>query len=113
MQALNPEFPNMTTFSQENLEREMNVGNWNILVPTGRENKLMMPLIAASEKGRGQTESLLEREREMWWASTPKFLNQSSLERDALESESLVDEKNKELLKRVVSPGLEARIWQN
>lgn len=35
--------------------------NWNILVAAGEENKLMIPWLAASEKGIGQTESLLEK----------------------------------------------------
>ncbi len=35
--------------------REGNLGNWNILVPRGKENKLMIPLVAASERGTGQT----------------------------------------------------------
>ena len=51
---------------RKNPEKETYAGNWNILVPVGRENKLMMPLVAASEKGTGQTESFLEREVEMW-----------------------------------------------
>ena len=41
-------------------------GNWNILVPAGKENKIVIPLIAASEKGIGQAESAPERELEMW-----------------------------------------------
>ncbi len=28
----------------------------------------MMPLLAASEKGKGQTESAFEKKLEMWWA---------------------------------------------
>ena len=32
-----------------------NPGNWNILVPGGRENKLMIPSVVASERGRAQT----------------------------------------------------------
>ena len=34
---------------------EANRGNWNILVPRGRENKLMIPLVVASERGLAQT----------------------------------------------------------
>ena len=45
----------------------MYAGNWNILVPAGEDNKLVIPLIAASEKGKGQTESVLETTLEMWW----------------------------------------------
>ncbi len=51
----------------------------------------MIPLLAASEKGTGQTESAFEKKREMWWAIMPKSMNQSSLERDALEGDSPVD----------------------
>ena len=46
----------------------MYAGNWNILVPAGEDNKLVIPLIAASEKGKGQTESAFEKKLEMWWA---------------------------------------------
>ena len=34
---------------------EANAGNWNILVPVGRENNLMIPLVVASERGLAQT----------------------------------------------------------
>ena len=34
---------------------EANAGNWNILVPVGKENKLMIPLVVASERGLAQT----------------------------------------------------------
>ena len=37
------------------LSKEANAGNWNILVPAGRENKLMIPLVVASERGLAQT----------------------------------------------------------
>ena len=52
----------------------------------------MMPLLAASEKGPGQTESAFERELEMWWSIISKSMSQSFLERNTLESDSLVDE---------------------
>jgi hypothetical protein len=52
----------------------MYAGNWNILVPAGKENKLVMPLLAASEKGTGQTESSFEKEIEMWWAMVLSWL---------------------------------------
>ena len=32
-----------------------NAGNWNILVPVGKENNLMIPLVVASERGIAQT----------------------------------------------------------
>jgi hypothetical protein len=41
--------------------RKANAGNQNILVPAGKENKLVISPVAASEKESGQTESLLER----------------------------------------------------
>ena len=47
-------------------EKIMYAGNWNILVPAGKENKYVIPLIAASEKGTGQTESAFEKKLEMW-----------------------------------------------
>ena len=59
----------------------------------------MIPLLAASEKGKGQTESPVEKSAEMWWAWIPKSMNQTCLERQALESDSLVDEVDMELLK--------------
>ena len=49
-------------------EKTIYAGNWNILVPAGKENKYVMLLIAASEKGTGQTESAFEKKPEMWWA---------------------------------------------
>ena len=52
----------------------------------------MMPLLAASEKGIGQTESAFEKKLEMWWSIISKSMNQSFLERNTLESDSLVDE---------------------
>ena len=51
-----------------------------------------MPLLAASEKGTGQTESSLEKETEMWWRPNPKSMSQSFLERNTLEGDSPVDE---------------------
>ena len=48
-------------------EKMIYAGNWNILVPAGEDNKLVIPLLAASEKGRGQTESTFEKKLEMWW----------------------------------------------
>ena len=40
---------------------EANGGNWNILVPLGRENKLMIPLVVASERGIAQTSDVAMR----------------------------------------------------
>lgn len=51
-----------------------------------------MPLLAASEKGPGQSESSPEKETEMWWRSNPKSMSQSFLERNTLEGDSPVDE---------------------
>ena len=59
----------------------------------------MIPLLAASEKGKGQTESAFEKKREMWWIIIPKLASQISLEREALESDSLVDKADMVLLK--------------
>ena len=42
---------------------EANGGNWNILVPLGRENNLMIPLVVASERGRAQTCDVAMRRR--------------------------------------------------
>ena len=35
--------------------QEANAGNWNILVPAGKENNLMIPPVVASERGTAQT----------------------------------------------------------
>ena len=65
-------------------------GNWNILVPSGKENKYVIPLLAASEKGTGQTESPFEKKVEMWWVIIPKLTRGNFLERNALEGDSPV-----------------------
>ena len=72
-----------------------------------------MPLLAASEKGIGQTESPYESEVEMWWVWTSKLLNQTLLESKTLEGDSPVDKNDMKLLKRVGPPGLEVWIWQD
>ncbi len=51
----------------------------------------MIPLLAASEKGTGQTESPFERKVEMWCDIMVKSLSRSVLERTALEGDSPVD----------------------
>jgi hypothetical protein len=66
-----------------------------------------MPLLAASEKGAGQTESASERELEMWCRLVAKLSRGSSLERVTLEGDSPVLEDNTLLCKRVGPPGLE------
>ena len=40
-----------------------NAGNWNILVPVGKENNLMIPLVVASERGKAQTYDVVMRDR--------------------------------------------------
>ena len=62
-----PEISECETLSLLNAERQSHAGNWNILVPAGKENKLMIPLLAESEKGIGQAESPVEKQAEMWW----------------------------------------------
>ena len=52
----------------------------------------MIPLLAASEKGRGQAESAFEKKLEMWWDIITKYLSWSVLERTALEGDSPVNE---------------------
>ena len=59
----------------------------------------MIPLLAASEKGRGQTESAFEKKLEMWWVIMPKSESQTFLEQRASESDSLVDESDMVFLK--------------
>ena len=43
--------------------QEANAGNWNILVPAGKENNLMIPLVVASERGIAQTYDVAMRDR--------------------------------------------------
>lgn len=62
----------------------------------------MMPLLAESEKGSGQTESPFERKAEMWWVWMPKWKSQISLERETLEGDSPVDEIHMALLSFVI-----------
>ena len=50
----------------------------------------MIPLVAASEKGKGQAESVWETRLEMWWRQVTKLSRESSLERDTLEGDSPV-----------------------
>ena len=50
----------------------------------------MILLLAASEKGTGQTESAFERELEMWWRFMPKELRRNFLERDSSEGDTPV-----------------------
>ncbi len=67
----------------------------------------MIPLLAASEKGPGQTESVFERKLEMWWRLSPKSVILTLLERKTLEGDSPVKETDMEYFKRVGLPGLE------
>ena len=71
------------------LEREEHAGNWNILVPAGKEKNLIT-LVTASEKVIRQTESILKKNGDVVIAY-PKFFSWSLLERSASESESLVN----------------------
>ena len=81
----------------------------------------MIPLIAASEKGKGQTESVVEMRLEMWWslqfvriAGTeisqemlcvePKSSRKSLLERSTSEGDSPVFEDNMACSNRVGLP---------
>ena len=73
----------------------------------------MIPLLAVSEKGIGQTESAFERELEMWWSTVAKSTNWSSLERDTLEGDGPVSEVDMSLSERVGLPELEVRIWHD
>ena len=68
-----------------------------------------MSLLAASEKDRGQAESALEKELEMW-LGIPKSKCWSHLERCAIKSESLVNFFDMDEPKRVVYPRLDAWI---
>ena len=90
-------------------EKKMHAGNWNILVPAGKENKLMMSLVTASEKDKGQTESAPEKELEMWWRLMAKSMNWNFLERNTLEGDSPVSEIDMLFFKRVGLPGLD--VW--
>ena len=52
----------------------------------------MIPLLAASEKGTGQTESTSEKKLEMWWELSPYLMNWTLLESKTLEGDSPVNE---------------------
>ena len=93
---------------EANLRRELKH------LSTGRKRKQnVIPLLAASEKGKGQTESPVERLAEMWWRPVAKSTRRSSLEWDALEGDSPVFEVDMSLSDRVGLPELEVRIWQD
>ena len=87
-------------------ERENDAGNWNILVPAGKENKYVIPLLAESEKGGGQAESSGETRIEMWCNIMTKLMNWSFLERNTVEGDSPVDEIDMFGYKRVGRLGL-------
>ena len=67
----------------------------------------MIPLVAESGRGVGQAESTVERWLEMWCDIMAKLMNRNFLERNALESESLVDQVNMSVHKRVGRLGLD------
>lgn len=73
----------------------------------------MIPLLAASEKGRGQAESAFEKKLEMWWDIMTKYLSWSELESSALEGDSPVNQKYMSVLKRVGRLGLVVWIQEN
>ena len=73
----------------------------------------MIPLLAASEKGKGQTESPVERLAEMWWRSVVSLMSRSFLERNALKGDSPVGEINMLLSERVGLPRSEVRTWRD
>lgn len=70
MHPLNPGLPNGTsyfTFRGWNAPcRSGNLPNWNILVGRGRESKIAIPWVTASENGVEQTESPVVMQVEMW-----------------------------------------------
>ena len=73
----------------------------------------MIPLLAASEKGRGQAESSLEIEIDMWWNNMTKSMSRSLLERSTVEGDSPVDFVDMNDPKRVVYPRLDVWIQRN
>ena len=73
---------------------------------TLKENKLVIPLVAASEKGTGRAESPFEKKVEMWWNIRVKSMSRSFLERNTLEGDSPVDEIDISGSKRVGRLGL-------
>ena len=48
-------FHSVPSIDELNSLYEDNPGNWNILVPGGEENNLVIPLVVASERGTAQT----------------------------------------------------------
>ena len=76
----------------ENSEKKAHAGNWNILVPAGKENK-NDSLSSSERKGKRATRISLWKKWEMWWNKIgAKSASRSSLERDASEGDSPVDE---------------------
>ena len=66
MQALIPRFLNVS--------RDINTPGIETSQYRQEEKIIIIPLLAESEKGTGQTESALEKELEMWWRSLPKSM---------------------------------------
>ena len=72
--------------------KRANAGNWNILVPAGRENKWMIPPVVASDRGTAQTSDVAMRG---WGCRTAAlYLNYEwkSLENDTIDGDSPVHE---------------------
>ena len=72
--------------------KRANAGNWNILVPAGRENKWMIPLVVASERGTAQTVDVARRQRGCRTATLYANREQNTLENVTIDGDSPVCE---------------------
>ena len=72
--------------------KRANAGNWNILVPAGRENKWMIPPVVASERGTAQTVDVARRQRGCRTATLYANREQNTLENVTIDGDSPVCE---------------------
>ena len=72
--------------------KRANAGNWNILVPVGRENKWMIPPVVASERGTAQTSGVARRGWGCRTATLYANREQNTLENVTIDGDSPVCE---------------------
>ena len=72
--------------------KRANAGNWNILVPAGRENKWMIPPVVASERGTAQTSGVARRGWGCRTATLYANREQNTLENVTIDGDSPVCE---------------------
>ena len=72
--------------------QEANAGNWNILVPAGKENNLMIPPVVASERGTAQTHDVAMRRGGCRTTLSHSDCEEKVLERTTVAGDSPVSE---------------------